>query len=835
MLDNTSFDPKYDPDGINAVEDAESVSDEPQLNISQLENESVSDLADKLVSEIDLGYDNAEADDLERSLDLSSLTPKDDEVASGTHTSFEGMDAEALYEDTLSLMKTGRTDLETGVSLLRKSAIGGCSRAWLYLGQIYSNKSYAFYNPALAFDCYSSAAETGCADGYYNKGLCLSRGFGCQKDDTDAMQCFARGAEVFDPNCICALAMCYEFGIGCEINYEYAFNLYEKGAELGHASCANNLGGCYFYGHGVDQDKDYAIQMFNRAAELGSANASCRLGMCYMSGDGCEQNDELAFDYFKSASAEQNPIALFNLAKCYYNGIGTEQNFRLAFKQYIRAAKLGHAEAQYQAGKMYMLGLGTKKDPDAAYRMFSSAAKQNLTCAEYEVANCFFEGVGAVRNRANAYNHYLSAYEADGDHKADAAYRLGLCLLKGLGVKQQRHEAIRWFESGAELGSPEAMYMLGECYNYGIGTTADQEKAFALYLCAAKAAEQLAVPTKCHAHLFIAIAQCYEKGIGTAQDLSLAIDTYKHAAEHGDVEALYRAGCAIICQSQERSALASARTYFLRAARHAYMPAMLMMGIFSENGSGVQKNASDAKSWYAKAVVSKNDPQISLYEFPERFAENVTLHSEAKSQAQYRLGMLMARDCTSAQDQIRAFEYISISAAMGYAPARKEITKIHLSGGDLKTYYESPFSDENATFDGGHSSPNAKDLAIAMYKLGDAFFDGKGLLKKNEIASANCYKFSAELGMVDACYSYGWCLRHGVGTVENDAEAVKWLKLAADRGNAGAAYSYGLCCEEGAGTGVKNKREAMYYYRMAATSGHADAAKRYISLSDRGE
>jgi TPR repeat protein len=204
-------------------------------------------------------------------------------------------------------------------------------------------------------------------------------------------------------------------------------------------------------------------------------------------------------------------------------------------------------------------------------------------------------------------------------------------------------------------------------------------------------------------------------------------------------------------------------------------------------------------------------------------------------EAQYRFGMMMARDNASAQEQIRAFEYIATSAAMGYAPARREITKIHLSGGDLKTYYESTFSKEDALFDGGHTEPTGKELAIAMYKLGNAFFDGKGLLKKNEEASANCYKFSAELGMVDAAYSYGWCLRHGVGVNENDAGAVKWLKLAADRGNANAAYSYGLCCEEGAGMGVKNKREAMYYYRVAAASGHTDAAKRYVALSSRGE
>ena len=92
---------------------------------------------------------------------------------------------------------------------------------------------------------------------------------------------------------------------------------------------------------------------------------------------------------------------------------------------------------------------------------------------------------------------------------------------------------------------------------------------------------------------------------------------------------------------------------------------------------------------------------------------------------------------------------------------------------------------------------------------------------------------AAELGHPDGAYSYGWCLRHGVGVHENDAEAVKWLKMAADKGHADAAYSYGLACEEGTSTGVKNKREALYYYRLAAGRGVREAAEHFAKLSER--
>lgn len=827
MVDNTSFDPKYELDElIDSPNNTEDDFGDLRLDMTQLQNQSILSLAQHVVSETDNG--NLEP---ESALDMSSLQMCD----GSSNESCEGLDAQALYEDTLALMRAGKTDMETGVNLLWRSANGGYDKAYLYLGQIFSNKSYTLYNPALAFECYCGASKLNSPKGHYNKGLCYSQGFGCAQNDELAMECFCEGAEVYDPDCICAVAMCYEFGKGCEINYEYAFNLYKKGAELGHALCANNLGGCYFYGHGVEQDKALAIETFKLAATLGSANAKSRLGLCYMNGDGCEQNDAVAFEYFKSAAEENHATALFHLAKCYDQGIGTEQNFRLAFKNYSKAATLGHSESKYEAGKMNLQGRGTKKDPDAAYRMFSSAVRHGYAAAEYELANCFFDGTGAVRNRASAYTHYLSAYNVQDENQGDAAYRLGLCHLNGFGASLDKNIAVEWFEKGRALLSPEATYMLGECYYYGVGVAKDIEQAFNLYAEAAHIAQDSPSPIKCHAHLFLALAQCYESGAGTPKDAQKALAAYKTASEHGDEEALYRTGRAIISGIGMRSEYPAARTYFLRAARHGYMPAMLMMGIFSEMGKGVNKNRDDAKSWYSKAVMSKSSPKMSIYKFPERFAESVTLYNEAKTEAQYRFGMMIAHVNPSSQIQIRAFEYIAISAAMGYAPARREITKIHISGGDLKTYYDSPFSDENALFDGGYKDPSGKDLAIAMYKLGDAFFDGKGLLKKNEEASALCYKFSAELGMVDACYSYGWCLRHGVGIDENDAEAVKWLKLAADRGNANAAYSYGLCCEEGAGMGIKNKREAMYYYRNAAAVGHTEAAKRYVALSSRGE
>lgn len=740
-------------------------------------------------------------------------------------------DASSEFDRVKSLIESKELGLDDGIELLKRAADDGYNQSAFYLGELYSNENSEIFNPPLAFDNYRLSAKYGNTKGCYKTAVCLSSGFGCDKDEESALKALLIGASQSDADCIFALGVCHEFGIGCEINYAEAFSLYAEAAMYEHPAAINNLGGCYFYGHGVEQDKARAMELFSSASDLGDSNAECRLGICYENGDGCEADADLALKCYKRSAKSGNPIALYRLALCHEKGIGTEQNFAQSYKYFSRAAAAGHAESMYEAGKMCLSGRGTKKDVTTAYKMFSAAADAGLIKANYELGNCFFEGVGTVRNRAYAYRHYKKAFESS-ECAADASFRLGLCKLKGFGTGKNEKKAYEWFCLGDELGSIEAMYMKGECLTYGVGTEKDLESAAESYLKAVKTEEKMSdrvVPA------MISMAICYESGIGIHKNYQKALELYKKASEYGNADAMYRAGRTIMSSADMKTEYSVARIYILRAARKGHLPAMLLMGIFADEGRGIPQNREDAKRWYTRAVNTETIKTPPLFDFPERFAENTRLATESRIAAQYRLGMLTARYNPSPQAYITAFEHIASAASMGHEGAQTEVAKMFVSGGDLKSYYESHFSREDATFADGNPSPDKETLSSALNKLGDAFFDGKGMLKKNEAAAARCYKMSAELGHIDAAYSYGWCLRHGAGVKENDTEAAKWLKMSADAGNANAAYSYGLCCEEGAGTGIKNRRDALSYYRKAAASGHADAAQRYILLSERDE
>ena len=65
--------------------------------------------------------------------------------------------------------------------------------------------------------------------------------------------------------------------------------------------------------------------------------------------------------------------------------------------------------------------------------------------------------------------------------------------------------------------------------------------------------------------------------------------------------------------------------------------------------------------------------------------------------------------------------------------------------------------------------------------------------------AADRYKEAATLGLADAQYRYGRCLKEGKGRETNVQEACDWLKKAADQGIAEAKLELGECKENGTG------------------------------------
>ena len=690
-----------------------------------------------------------------------------------------------------------------------RSAKGSFVPAFIELGNLFSDISTDDYNPTLAFEYYSRAAAQGSVEGLYNKGLMLSSGVGCERDTTLARECFERGAVQKDMKCLCSLGICYEFGVGCEIDYKRAVECYTQAADKAYAAAVNNLGGCYYYGHGVPRDRKKALELFERAALFGDSNAMTRLGICYESGSDREKDEKKAFGYFQRAAQHNNAIAAYKAALCYESGIGIEQDFKRAFAFFELAANLGHTQSMWHAANYLSDGVGTQRDFWAAFKWYSKGAEAGHADCYLQMAHFAFKGIGTVKNYAKAFFCYNKAFELGADRR-ETALRIGVCYLRGLGVKENRAQALEWLKKSAATGSPDAIFLCGESYFFGSGCEQDLKIAVQYYTLAAR--EE-------HIRATVSLAKCYERGLGVPQSKKRAAILYKRAAKSDNPEANFSLARLIY---ENGGADEGVCTMLFKAANKGYVSARLMLGKFYEEGRGMPQNFDKAAENYMHAIALGMAKQKALlFSMPERDIEiREHIHSSAV-EATYRLGMLRGRHSRSVGDYTKAFEYIAGAAATGSSEAQAEIAKIYASGGDLQAYFR---SDKQADL------PSLLDIGSAMNKLGDTWYEGKPLLSKNDRAAVKCYRIAANLGNTNAAYSLGWCLRHGVGAAVDDVEAARWLKKAADLGNPHAAYSYGLCCEEGSGMEIPNLREAATYYRKAALAGHADAKKRHLKI-----
>lgn len=690
-----------------------------------------------------------------------------------------------------------------------RSAKGSFVPAFIQLGNLFSVASTDDYNPTLAFEYYSRAAAQGNIDGLYNRGLMLSQGVGCDKNTETARDCFEQGARQRDMRCLCSLGICYEYGVGCEVDYKRAVECYAQAADKAYAAAVNNLGGCYYYGHGVARDRKKALELFERAALFGDSNAMTRLGLCYESGVDCEKDVKKAFGYFQRAAQYNNAIAAYKTALCYESGIGVEPDFKKAFSFFELAASLGHTQSMWHTANYLSDGVGTQRDFWAAFKWYSRGADAGHADCYLQMAHFAFKGVGTVKNYSKAFFCYNKAFELGAD-RCETTIRIGVCCLRGLGVKENRAQALEWFKKAAAAGSIDAIFLCGECYFFGSGCEQDMKVAAQYYTLAAR--EE-------HTRATVALARCYEMGLGVPQSNKKAAVLYKRASNHDNPEANFRLASLIY---ENGGAEESVRALLFKSANKGYVSAMLRLGEFYELGLGMPQNFDKAAEKYLNAIALGMAKQKTLlFSMPEREAQNREhIHSSAV-EATYRLGLLRGRHSRSVGDYTKAFEYIAGAAATGSTEAQAEIAKIYASGGDLQAYFRSDKQIEE---------PSLSDIGGAMNKLGDTWYDGKPLLAKNDRAAVKCYRIAAQLGNANAAYSLGWCLRHGVGVAVDDVEAAKWLKKSADLGNAHAAYSYGLCCEEGSGMELPNLREAATYYRKAAAAGHIEAKKRHLKI-----
>lgn len=166
----------------------------------------------------------------------------------------------------------------------------------------------------------------------------------------------------------------------------------------------------------------------------------------------------------------------------------------------------GHPNGLWNLAVCYDCGIGTKQMPDLANAYYLMAWTQ----AQFDEGKLSIETEEKALNLLPFTPSYEAYYDAALKGCPIAAYQAGLCLLNGIGVKEDDLMAVAFFTSATSAGVADAAYALGNCLEHGYGLPMDKKKAASFYQ---KAADGGSAGGKCNLGILLYNEGQVEKGL----------------------------------------------------------------------------------------------------------------------------------------------------------------------------------------------------------------------------------------------------------------------------------------------------------------------------------
>jgi len=164
------------------------------------------------------------------------------------------------------------------------------------------------------------------------------------------------------------------------------------------------------------------------------------------------------------------------------------------------------------------------------------------------------------------------------------------------GVEVDIDKAIKWLSLAAQNGQPEAQLDLAKYYIEQF----DYERATGILKKSASQGNSKAQ---------YLLGRCYETGLGGDCDKKEAFYWMKKAADHGDIKALYSSGKMLLsCESKRNES--NAFKMLLQAAKQGHIKAKYEVGKMYNEGVGTNKNVSLAYKWLGEALAEGDTEAI---------------------------------------------------------------------------------------------------------------------------------------------------------------------------------------------------------------------------------
>jgi len=208
-------------------------------------------------------------------------------------------------------------------------------------------------------------------------------------------------------------------------------------------------------------------------------------------------------------------------------------------------------------------------------------------------------------NEKEAFDWWLLAAKS-GD--ALAQYLVGFCYESGIGTKRNMSQALRWYLLASESSLLEAQISLGFIYEEGIGVDVNKIEAYKWFKMAADQGDAIA---KFH------LASLCEDSASVFYDLKKAIGLYHSSASEGYAPSQYKLAVLIDRGELVKKSLRAIKWYQL-AADQGLCVAQHALGAIYENGRGVVADYTAALSWYKKAAACGHDESATAYKLLEK-------------------------------------------------------------------------------------------------------------------------------------------------------------------------------------------------------------------------
>ncbi|KAI8374477.1 uncharacterized protein BYT42DRAFT_499505 [Radiomyces spectabilis] len=643
-----------------------------------------------------------------------------------------------------------------------------------------------------AFQHYMVAAKTGDTDGEFQVALMLSNGQGVPCNRKDAYTWYEKAAQKGHRTALYSLGLYHAKGLaGCARSLDQARTYFEKAAQLGLPKAMTSLATTYRLTATPQLDK--SIYWYKKAAALDDVTAQRELGILYDAGTEVPQNHRLAYEYLEKAAKHKDSQAMLLLGSYYQNGLIVTKDYDQAIQLYLEASAFGSAIASFAAAQLYHQ---LKQFDNAFHQYWLAANDQRL--ASSRIGNT--AKLMVARYILSYVPLSTSTLKEDADHS-----RMSCCM-------QTKEEAFQMmFDLASEAHFGPSFYWLADCYFHGHGVSPDPIQAIYWY--------KRAVEENNHAEAMMKLADIYAHGQGIEKNERLAYQYLQQSAEGGHAQAQHELGITLWQgRYQLQPDLAKAVAWLTRSAAQKWPESHYVLGQMAmDNG-----DRDVALAWWHKA-------------------------SDLGHVLSMRTLALALLDQEKDLDLSKVARLLSEAGKSGDAESLIFLGQLHQNGSMIALRHQArathlePIGDDDSEEDDGTNTllqdqEEEQTLAIQYFEQAARMGHVKGMFlaaqawhaQQQYAAALEHYEHAASRGHILAKVMRARYRLAGLGGLTADpATAYKELLACAQDEQCADAYnSLGQCHELGLGTEQNDQQAITWYVASAEATRDAEAMYR---------